>query len=197
MPSAPNPIAAPRPPPPHSRPNGNNPGLNPVSQNQNNSGSFQYVPKNRPVVQDSSDDNESDSDWKNSYSVSKSYPEILKTNYESSSRKKQHNTRKNNSAILKLGILIMLRDGYTYRKSKKRFSNQTNQKKKKTIFISNLCQKITDIVTQKLKKKKEQIFRENIYRHHVKINQIACLIITFHLRHRSIIDRVLNYFANY
>jgi predicted metal-binding protein len=90
----------------------------------------------------------------------------------------------------------MLRDGYTYRKSKKRFSNQTNQKKKKTIFISNLCQKITDIVTQKLKKKKEQIFRENIYRHHVKINQIACLIITFHLRHRSIIYCVLNYFAN-
>jgi hypothetical protein len=75
MPSAPNPIAAPRPPPPHSRPNGNNPGSNPVSQNRNNpgsnpvsqnqnqnSGSFQYVPKNRPVVQDSSDDNESDSD---------------------------------------------------------------------------------------------------------------------------------------
>ena len=56
--------------------------------------------------------------------------------------KKKHNSRKNNSAILKLGILIMLRDGYTYRKSKKRFSNQTNQKKKKkTIFISNLCRK--------------------------------------------------------
>ena len=27
-------------------------------------------------------------------------------------------------------------------------------------------------------------------------NQIVCLIITFQLRHRSIIDRVLNYFAN-
>jgi len=70
MPSAPNPIAAPRPPPPSmrpappSRPNGNNPGSNPVPQNtQNNSGSFAYVPKNRPVLQNDSDDSdESDSD---------------------------------------------------------------------------------------------------------------------------------------
>lgn len=63
MPSAPNSIAAPRPPPPSMRPNGNNPGSNPVSQNQNNSRSFQYVPKKRPVLQDDSDESdETDSD---------------------------------------------------------------------------------------------------------------------------------------
>lgn len=57
MPSAP---AAPRPPPP-SRPNGNNPGSNPVSQNQNKS--FQYVPKKQPVLQNDSDgSDETDSD---------------------------------------------------------------------------------------------------------------------------------------
>ena len=62
MPSAPNSIAAPRPPPP-SRPNGNNPVPNPVSQNQNNPRSFQYVPKKRPVLQaDSDDSDETDSD---------------------------------------------------------------------------------------------------------------------------------------
>ena len=99
MPSAPNSIAAPRPPPP-SRPNGNNPGSNPVSQNQNNSRSFQYVPKKRPVLQDSSDESdETDSDWKNSYSVSNSYPERnIKNKSWIFQQKKQQQTQEKTTA---------------------------------------------------------------------------------------------------
>jgi len=52
--------------------------------------------------------------------------------------KKQHNSRKNNSAILKLGILIMLRDGYTYRKSKK--DSQIKQiRRRKRQFLFQIC----------------------------------------------------------
>ena len=90
----------------------------------------------------------------------------------------------------------MLRDGYTYRKSKKDSQIKQIRRRKKDNFYLQFVSKITDKVTQRIKEKKEQIFRENIYRHHVKINQIVCLIITFQLRHRSIIKRVLNYFAN-
>ena len=65
----------------------------------------------------------------------------------------------------------MLRDGYTYRKSKK--DSQIKQiRRRKRQFYLQFVSKITDKVTQRIKGKKEQIFRENIYRHHVKINQI-------------------------
>ena len=178
MPSAPNSIAAPRPPPPSMRPNGNNPGSNPVSQNQNNSRSFQYVPKKRPVLQDDSDESdETDSDWKNSYSVSNSYIQKKKTLKNKSwklpaEKKTTAKLKKNNSATLKLGVLIMLRDGYTYRKSKKDSQIKQIRRRKKDNFYLQFVSKITDKVTQRIKEKKEQIFRENIYRHHVKINQI-------------------------
>ena len=67
--------------------------------------------------------------------------ETLKTNRESSSRKKTTaNSRKNNSAILKLGLLIMLRDGYTYRKSKK--DSQIKQiRRRKRQFLFPICVK--------------------------------------------------------
>jgi len=48
------------------------------------------------------------------------------------------NSRKNNSAILKLGLLIMLRDGYTYRKSKK--DSQIKQIRKRQ-FLFAICVK--------------------------------------------------------
>jgi len=53
--------------------------------------------------------------------------------------KKQHNSRKNNSAILKLGILIMLRDGYTYRKSKKDSQIKQIRRKRKRQFLFQIC----------------------------------------------------------
>jgi len=98
-----------------------------------------------------------------------------KTNRESFQQKKNKktaNSRKTNSAILKLGVLIMLRDGYTYRKSKKDSQIKQIRRRKKDNFYLQFVSKITDKVTQRIKEKKEQIFRENIYRHHVKINQI-------------------------
>jgi len=55
--------------------------------------------------------------------------------------------KKNNSAILKLGILIMLRDGYTYRKSKKKILK--SEEEEKDNFYFKFVSKITDGVTQK------------------------------------------------
>ena len=147
MPSAPNSIAAPRPPPP-SRPNGNNPGSNPVSQNQNNSRSFQYVPKKRPVLQDDSDESdETDSDWKNSYSVSNSYIQkktTKRTNRESfQQKKKQKNIKlkKNKQRNPKIRSFNYAKRWLYLQKKQKRFSNQTNQKKKKGQFLFAICVK--------------------------------------------------------
>ena len=61
----------------------------------------------------------------------------------------------------------MLRDGYTYRKSKKDSQIKQIRRRRKDNFYLQFVSKITDKVTQRIKEKKEQI-----YRHHVKINQI-------------------------
>ena len=63
----------------------------------------------------------------------------------------------------------MLRDGYTYRKSKKDSQIKQIRRRKKDNFYLQFVSKITDKVTQRIKEKKEQIFRENIYRHDVKL----------------------------
>ena len=147
MPSAPNSIAAPRPPPPSMRPNGNNPGSNPVSQNQNNSRSFQYVPKKRPVLQDDSDESdETDSDWKNSYSVSNSYIQkknnIKKQIVKASSRKKNNSkTQEKQQRNPKIRSFNYAKRWLYLQKKQKRFSNQTNQKKKKGQFLFAICVK--------------------------------------------------------
>jgi glutaredoxin 2 len=57
-------------------------------------------------------------------------------------------------------------------KAKKILISNKSEEEEKDNFYLQFVSKITEKVTQKLKKKKEQIFRENIYRHHVKINQI-------------------------
>ena len=52
------------------------------------------------------------------------------------------NSRNNTSAILKLGLLIMLRDGYTYRKSKKDSQiKQIRRRKRKRQFLFPICVK--------------------------------------------------------
>ena len=56
-------------------------------------------------------------------------------------------------------------------KAKKILKSNKSEEEKDNFYLQ-FVSKITDKVTQKIKEKKEQIFRENIYRHHVKINQI-------------------------
>ena len=67
----------------------------------------------------------------------------------------------------------MLRDGYTYRKSKKDSQIKQIRRRKKDNFYLQFVSKITDKVTQKIKEKKEQIFREKCLSSSCKkINQI-------------------------
>ena len=54
----------------------------------------------------------------------------------------------------------------------KKILKSNKSEEEKDNFYFKFVSKITDKVTQRIKEKKEQIFRENIYRHHVKINQI-------------------------
>ena len=56
-------------------------------------------------------------------------------------------------------------------KAKKILKSNKSEEEKKDNFYLQFVSKITDKVTQRIKEKKEQIFRENIYRHHVKINR--------------------------
>ena len=81
---------------------------------------------------------------------------IKKQIVKASSRKKKTTAKlkKNNSAILKLGVLIMLRDGYTYRKSKKDSQIKQIRRRKKDNFYLQFVSKITDKVTQRIKEKK-------------------------------------------
>ena len=53
-------------------------------------------------------------------------------------------------------------------KAKKILKSNKSEEEKKDNFYLQFVSKITDKVTQRIKEKKEQIFRENIYRHHVK-----------------------------
>lgn len=66
----------------------------------------------------------------------------LKTNRETSSRKKQQQqTQEKQQRNPKIRSSNYAKRWLYLQKKQKRFSNQTNQKKKKTIFICNLCQK--------------------------------------------------------
>ena len=67
--------------------------------------------------------------------------ETLKTNRESSSRKNNSKLKKKQQRNPKIRTSNYVKRWLYLQKKQKRFSNQTNQKKKKTIFISNLCQK--------------------------------------------------------
>ena len=92
----------------------------------------------------------------------------------------------------------MLRDGYTYRKSKKDSQIKQIRRRKKDNFYLQFVSKITDKVTQRIKEKKRTDLSWKYLSSSCKnqSKQIVCLIITFQLRHRSIINRLLNYFAH-
>merc|ERR1740129_2098224 len=123
---------------------------------------------------------------KNSYSVSNSYIQkktTKRTNRESFQQKKNKKNikpKKNKQRNPKIRSFNYAKRWLYLQKKQRRFSNQTNQKKKKGQFLFAICVKKSLIQWHKNKRKKEQIFRENIYRH--QSNQIVCLIITFQLR---------------
>jgi len=78
----------------------------------------------------------------NSYIQKKTTKKTNRESFQQKKNKKTANSRKTNSAILKLGVLIMLRDGYTYRKSKKDSQiKQIRRRKRKRQFLFPICVK--------------------------------------------------------